>query len=100
MCLSNPSFASAKAIDNDQCPLYTVDTYAPFDVRSLFRSGSTNMSGIFISYRRDDTAGHAGRLEDGLKERFPPEQVFMDVDGIEPGMDFVAALEDKVASCD
>lgn len=28
------------------------------------------MQGIFISYRRDDSAGHAGRLFDRLVARF------------------------------
>lgn len=26
---------------------------------------------VFLSYRRDDTAGYAGRLYDRLKQRFP-----------------------------
>lgn len=53
---------------------------------------------IFISYRRDDAAGHAGRLCDRLEEHFPG-CVFMDVTGIAPGADFVRALEQKLASC-
>ena len=47
---------------------------------------------IFISYRRDDAAGDAGRLADHLHKRFGPDRVFVDVDTIEPGTDFVAAL--------
>ena len=53
---------------------------------------------ILISYRRDDAAGHAGRLCDRLEDRFPGG-VFMDVTGIAPGADFVRALEQKLASC-
>jgi len=58
------------------------------------------MSRIFISYRRDDTAGHAGRLFDRLCARLGKRSVFMDVDGIEAGLDFVEAIEAAVGSCD
>ena len=58
------------------------------------------MPGIFISYRRDDSAGHAGRLFDRLKEYFGKDRVFMDVTGIEPGVDFVEAIDQAVGSCD
>ena len=47
---------------------------------------------IFISYRRDDAAGDAGRLADHLHRRFGSERVFVDVDAIAPGTDFVATL--------
>src|SRR5205085_8407252 len=53
---------------------------------------------IFISYRRDDSAGHAGRLFDRLNEHFGHERLFMDVDHIEPGEDFVQVIEAAVAS--
>lgn len=57
------------------------------------------MDGIFISYRRDDSAGYAGRLYDRLATHFGGERVFMDVEGIEPGADFVNAIEEAVSSC-
>lgn len=57
------------------------------------------MDGIFISYRRDDSAGYAGRLYDRLVAHFGVDRVFMDVEGIEPGTDFVVAIEKAVASC-
>ena len=40
--------------------------------------------GIFISYRRDDSAGYAGRLYDRLTARFGGDRVFMDVEGSNP----------------
>ncbi len=43
------------------------------------------MPKIFISYRRNDSAGHAGRLCDHLTGHFGHGQVFMDVDTIRPG---------------
>ncbi|MGE5239329.1 MAG: PASTA domain-containing protein [Chloroflexota bacterium] len=58
------------------------------------------MPGIFISYRREDTAGHAGRIFDRLREKFGQDRVFMDVSAIEPGVDFVEAIDRAVGSCD
>jgi len=58
------------------------------------------MSGIFINYRREDSAPYAGRLYDRLSNRFGADQVFMDVDDIPPGADFAAHIGAKVASCD
>lgn len=57
-------------------------------------------SGIFVSYRREDSAGHAGRLFDRLVERFGRDRIFMDIDTIEPGEDFVTVIENAVSSCD
>lgn len=48
---------------------------------------------VFIDYRREDTAGHAGRLYDRLSHEFGMDQVFRDVDTIEPGVDFVNAIQ-------
>src|SRR6185503_10221793 len=56
------------------------------------------MSGIFISYRREDSAPYAGRLYDRLSTRFGADQVFMDVDDIPPGADFAAHIGAKVGS--
>ncbi len=58
------------------------------------------MSRIFISYRRVDTEGYTGRLFDRLKQRFGQGNVFMDVTGIEYGLDFYEVIEEAVGSCD
>jgi hypothetical protein len=58
------------------------------------------MNGIFISYRRDDAPGYAGRLYDRLAAHFGADHVFMDVQGIEPGVDFVDAIERALGSCE
>lgn len=63
-------------------------------------SSNEKFSGIFVSYRREDTAGHAGRLFDRLVEHFGRERIFMDIDTIEPGEDFVTVIENAVGSCD
>ena len=38
------------------------------------------MPGVFISYRRDDTAGLAGRLYKTLEHHFGTGSVFLDAD--------------------
>ncbi|HEX2043130.1 MAG TPA: protein kinase [Acidimicrobiales bacterium] len=58
------------------------------------------MSKIFLSYRRDDTAGYAGRLYDRLLTKFGTASIFRDIDSIQPGVDFVAAIDEAVRSCD
>jgi hypothetical protein len=59
------------------------------------------MSGnVFISYRRSDSEGYAGRLYDRLSAHLGPGNVFMDVDTIEPGVDFAREIEAAVNSCD
>jgi drug/metabolite transporter (DMT)-like permease len=53
---------------------------------------------VFISYRREETAGHAGRLYDVVSSRFGDANVFMDVD-MAPGVDFVNRITQAVGSC-
>ncbi len=48
---------------------------------------------IFISYRREDSAGHSGRLSDALVARLGPERVFIDIDSVAPGEDFLERIE-------
>lgn len=54
---------------------------------------------IFISYRREDSAGHAGRLFDYLKYRLGNRQMFMDMGRIDPGVDFHSAITEALARC-
>ena len=49
---------------------------------------------VFISYRRDDSAGHAGRVHDRLEHEFGRDLLFMDVDAIPLGANFVKALSE------
>lgn len=57
------------------------------------------MDAIFISYRREDSQGEAGRLSDSLAKIFGDSKVFLDVEGIRAGQDFRQAIESQVASC-
>ena len=54
---------------------------------------------IFVSYRRDDAGGHAGRLVDHLTARFGDDGVFMDVQDIQPGDKFAKSIDDTIARC-
>ena len=59
------------------------------------------MSGkIFINYRRGDEPGFTQALLGRLEQAFPAERLFIDVDNIPPGEDFVRMLESQVAQCD
>jgi hypothetical protein len=57
------------------------------------------MGSIFISYRRDDSEGQAGRLYDDLVAVFGSDSVFMDVAAIQPGRDFRTAIDQSLSSC-
>jgi hypothetical protein len=57
------------------------------------------MDSIFLSYRREDTEGQAGRLYDDLVAAFGPDSVFMDVADIQPGLDFRKSIDQSLSSC-
>lgn len=59
-------------------------------------SDTPRLSKIFLSYRRSDSAGHVGRLYDELVRYFGRDRVFMDIDGIAPGQNFVEVLTDRL----
>src|SRR5262245_28159099 len=58
------------------------------------------MPKIFISYRRDDSQGYAGHIHERLSNVFGTDAVFMDVEDIAPGADFVRRIEESAGSCD
>src|SRR5213593_1442437 len=58
------------------------------------------MPRTYVSYRRSDTAGWAGRVYDELARRFGPENVFLDVDTLQPGADFIEVSAKAVRSSD
>jgi PASTA domain/TIR domain len=57
------------------------------------------MRAIFISYRRDDAEGEAGRLFDDLANVYGENSVFMDVAAIGAGQDFRKVIDQSVATC-
>ena len=58
------------------------------------------MSTVFISYRREITAGEARALFNELLGKLGKNSVFMDVDSIALGRDFRGALQKTLESCD
>lgn len=58
------------------------------------------MTTVFISYRRDDSVGHAGRLFDRLAASFGRDRVFRDLDTLAAGEDFVQAVRERVRRSD
>lgn len=58
------------------------------------------MSRIFLSYRRVDSAGRTGRLQDALEARFGRDKVFQDIESLDAGVDFPDAVDRILASCD
>jgi hypothetical protein len=54
---------------------------------------------LFISYRRDDSGGHVGRLYDAMSVRFGAKRLFFDIDHIAPGQDFAKVIDDAVTRC-
>jgi formylglycine-generating enzyme required for sulfatase activity len=57
------------------------------------------LGSIFISYRRQDAAGWAGRLAADLRREFPQTEVFQDIASIGIGEDFVDAMRRALESC-
>jgi len=61
--------------------------------------GQTAAPAIFLSYRRADTRGHAGRLADALEACFGAGSVFQDIETIAPGRNFAEAIAMAIADC-
>ena len=59
----------------------------------------TDNTGIFISYRRDDASYPARAIYERLGREFGTQAVFMDIEGLEYGEDFVETLERRLAQC-
>lgn len=64
------------------------------------RMGGGRAVQVFLSYRRGDVGGYAGRLADALLQRLGPNSVFQDVVAIAPGQDFTAAIDHALDDCD
>ncbi|MDG1278336.1 MAG: toll/interleukin-1 receptor domain-containing protein [Algoriphagus sp.] len=51
---------------------------------------------IFISYRQSDTQSEASRLKENLEDVFGKENVFFDIETLEPGLNFAKAIEKTI----
>jgi hypothetical protein len=56
-------------------------------------------SGVFISYRRNEAAAYARGLYDRLAAHFGKEKVFLDMENVGWGEDFVEAITSAAESC-
>jgi TIR domain len=66
---------------------------------AVIGTATTTAPMIFLSYRRDDSAGHVGRLYDALSAKFGSQRIFVDIDHISAGQDFKEVVDDAVARC-
>jgi len=55
---------------------------------------------IFVNYRRDDVAGDARGVRDGLAAKFGKSNVFMDIDNLLAGQRFDQELAKALGTCD
>jgi hypothetical protein len=93
----------AKAVHSTKGFLLSAASRKISNKRQYFYASSgerTTAAKVFISYRRDDAAAYAGRIEDRLKEEFGRDNVFMDVGSILLGVNFFTALNEAVAQCE
>ena len=63
------------------------------------RRSEAVVANIFLSYRREDSAGVAGRIYDRLRAHFGPDSVFIDVDAVPLGVDFQEHIESVLNHC-
>jgi tetratricopeptide (TPR) repeat protein len=54
------------------------------------------MPKVFISYRQEDAAGYAQAVYGQLERHLGRNQIFMDVDTVDPGADFATRIEDAI----
>jgi len=57
------------------------------------------MDQVLISYRRDDAAGYVRALMSDMKHAFGIQQVFLDMQDIDAGSNFVSVIEKAVSHC-
>jgi hypothetical protein len=58
------------------------------------------MARVFVSYRHEDSRGHAGRLYDRLVAEFGDDDVYRDVDKPRPGAAIEERIRSELANCD
>jgi hypothetical protein len=66
----------------------------------MLRPRQKRKPNIFVSYRRSDSEAYADRLCGTLMRHFGKQQIFMDVDAIKAGEDFIEVIENAVGACD
>ena len=95
-----PSPNDAPPLEDHDHPLGT--TFESFLARRRRPKApcSASAHGIYLGYRRRESAAYAGRLFDHLSRHFGPGSVFMDVQGgIRHGQDFARAISSALDAC-
>ena len=59
---------------------------------------NTQVNGVFISYRRDDSASSAARINEWLNKKIKDTPIFFDIRDIEPGLIFDEVIVKNLAS--
>ena len=59
----------------------------------------SHLGSLFVCYRREDTQDAAGRLYDRLSATYSNARVFMDIDSVPLGIDFVEHVTKQIAGC-
>src|SRR5262245_51600215 len=90
---------AARRLQLGLCELANSDLTRPAIKFACLSGTRAPMGTIFINYRREDSISTAGRLHDRLSQTFGRKNIFMDVDHIPAGVDFVAHLNSQVAAC-
>jgi hypothetical protein len=89
--------AARRLLCQHRAPAAARRDIAPLPLTGRPQAMDPNPARVFISYRRDDAAGYAGRLEEDLERRLGRGKVFRDVQDIPPGEDFVATIRKRLA---
>jgi hypothetical protein len=99
--IGTPSRRAMPRVSSGNRPLQKTRADSPTGKKSVNSApeGGERFSGVFISYRRDEAAAYAGRLYDRLAARFGREKVFLDMENVGWGEDFVDIITAAAESC-
>jgi small GTP-binding protein len=67
--------------------------------RPAAQRGPVASHAIFLCYRREDTEDAAGRLYDRLVDAYGSDRLFMDIDSVPLGIDFVDHVAEQISRC-
>lgn len=88
---------SAGAVDAGGTIVFGLDEES---VRQVLQQGLARTAKVFICYRRADSSATAGRIADALATKFGTDKVFIDIDRIVAGVDFLSAISSEIQQCD
>ena len=71
----------------------------PTKLAAHLQEPQARSSTIFLCYRREDTQDAAGRLHDRLVDTYGRDRVFMDIDSVPLGIDFVEHVTEQIGKC-